>query len=231
MALPSISTPEFQTNIPSTGETITYRPFLVKEEKILLMAMEGKDNREIYNAVLKLLQNCITQDIDVNRLSTFDIEYLFLKLRGKSVGEVVALKVGHQNSECKHLTEVDINIDEIEVTGEISDGKVMITEEIGVKLRYPNMQDVIKVDADDAGALFDMISSCIEYIFDQQEVYNEFTKEEIVTWTEQLNQTQFKKITDFFENLPKLSKEVEWVCDKCGEKDSIKLEGMQSFFM
>lgn len=231
MALPSISTPEFITKIPSTGQEIKYRPFLVKEEKILLMALEGGDQKEITRSIITLLKNCILVDVDVEKLATFDVEFLFLKLRGKSVGEVVELTVAHTESECPHRSDVSINLDAIEVNGEIQDGKVQITDEIGVKLHYPTIDSTLGVDADNADSMFGMIIDCIDYIYDQEEVYNEFTKDELKDWVDQLNQSQFKKITDFFQDMPKLSHKVDWKCEKCGEEDSIELEGLQSFFM
>lgn len=230
MALPSIATPEFQTVIPSTKETIAYRPFLVKEEKILLMAMEGGDEKEITNAVIKILGNCILSDVDVNKLATFDVEFLFLKLRGKSVGEVITLRVGHRDSECTHQQEVSLNIDDIEVQGEISDGKIMLTDDVGVKMKYPKLEQVNGMKLDNADDMFKMIVSCVDFIFDAENVYNEFTEQEIMDWLETLNQKQFKSISDFFEGMPKLSTTVEWTCKECGEKDSIIVEGLQSFF-
>lgn len=232
MALPSIATPEFSTTIPSTGEEITYRPFLVKEEKILLMALEGGDQKEITRSIIVLLKNCIlTENIAVEKLATFDIEYLFLKLRGKSVGEVVELKIGHQEGECNHQSDVSINLDEIKVTGEVQDGKIMITDDIGVKLHYPTIDGTLTVDTDNADSMFGLVTDCIEYIYDSNEVYNDFTQQELQNWVDQLNQAQFKKITDFFQSMPSLSHKVEWKCKKCGEQDSILLEGLQSFFM
>lgn len=231
MALPSIGTPQFVTTIPSTGEEIEYRPFLVKEEKLLLMAMEGNDDKEVQRAILNTLSNCIITNVDVSKLAVFDVEYLFLKLRGKSVGEIINIKIGHENSECDHKTEVDINLDEIQVLGEISDGKVQITEEIGAKLRYPTIQDATKFETDSSDGMFKMIASCVEFIYDQENVYNEFTVDEMVEWLEGLNQSSFQKITAFFEKLPKLSHDITWTCKKCGKSDTVKLEGLNNFFM
>lgn len=231
MALPSISTPEFTTKIPSTGQEVKYRPFLVKEEKILLMALEGSDQREITNAILKLLDSCILDDVDTNKLSTFDVEHLFLKLRGKSVGEVVELNIGHNKVEgCDHKTKVNIPLDDIKVNGNIGDGKIMITDTIGVKLTYPTVAHAGIENLGTADGLFKLITTCIEYIFDEEEVYSDFTPKEIEEWIGQLNQGQFQKITDFFQNMPKLSYTLEWTCEKCGEKDEMTLEGLQTFF-
>ena len=231
MALPSISTPEFITKVPSTGEEIKYRPFLVKEEKLLLMAMEGKDQNEIQNAVQKILTNCILTPIDVSKLATFDIEYLFLQLRSKSVGEVIQIKIGHSDeSECTHRSEVSVNVDDVQVKGEVQDGKIMLTDDIGIVLRYPNMTDIQAVSGEDTGSLFKIVYRCIDYVFDKEQVYNDFSETEFEEWMETLNQNQFQKISEYFNSVPRLSHEIEWTCKQCGKKDKITLEGLQSFF-
>lgn len=230
MALPSLSTPEFQTVIPSTGETISYRPFLVKEEKILLMAMEGNDQKEIEIAIKKILSNCILQDIDVNKLAMFDMEYLFLQLRGKSVGEVIDLSVTHLDSECKHRTDIKVNIDNIKIQNLDQEKKVMLTDDVGVMMKYPTMQEAMGVSGENTEAVFEILSKSVDYVFDAENVYSDFTEAEIVEWINGLNQTQFQKILAFFESMPKLSHEVSWKCKECKEEDTITLEGIQSFF-
>lgn len=230
MALPSLSTPEFQTVIPSTGETIAYRPFLVKEEKILLMAMEGNDQKEIEIAIKKILSNCILQDIDVNKLAMFDMEYLFLQLRGKSVGEVIDLSVTHIDSECKHRTDIKVNIDDIKVQNINQEKKIMLTDDVGVMMKYPTMQEAMSVNGENTEAVFEILSKSVDYVFDAENVYSDFTEAEIVEWINGLNQTQFQKILAFFESMPKLSHEVFWKCKECKEEDTITLEGIQSFF-
>jgi hypothetical protein len=231
MALPSIATPEFITTIPSTGQEIRYRPFLVKEEKVLLMALEGKDQKEITNAIVRLLNSCVLDEVDVGKLATFDIEYLFLQLRGKSVGEVVELTLSHTDSECKHRTKYNVNLDDIKVRGDIKDGKVMITDTIGVKMKYPTIIGATKINSEKSSGIFELITSCIEYIFDEENVYADFTPKEIDDWLGQLNQNQFKKIAEFFEGMPTLRYDLKWKCEKCGEEDEIALEGLQSFFI
>jgi hypothetical protein len=233
MALPIMATPSFKTIIPSTGEEIEYRPFLVKEEKVLLMALEGADPEEMSAATKKILQSCILSDIDVGGLAAFDIEFLFLRLRAKSVGEVIELKVGHADREeagCDHRTEVNINIDDINVNG-VSDNKViMLTDTVGVKVSYPTFDAVLKVDPEDKDVAFKLIVDCIDVVFDGDNVYDEFTNEEMSDWLEGLNQKQFDKIADFFNEIPKLSHKVEWKCDACGKTESFEIEGLQSFF-
>ena len=233
MSLPQLTSPEFVTKVPSTGKEISYRPFLVREEKILLMALEGGDEKEISKAITNILTSCILSDVKIDELATFDVEFLFLKLRGKSVGEVIELKLAHSDpdSECKHRTEVEINLDEINVVGDISDGKIQLNDELGIKLRYAGIDDVDKIDSKSTEQIYDLVVQCVDYIYDTDNVYDDFTKKEMSDWLEQLSTAQFQKITNFFESSPKLSHTIEWTCPECGEKDTIVLEGMQSFFM
>lgn len=230
MALPSLTAPEFFTKIPSTGKEIKYRPFLVKEEKILLMALEGNDQDEITNAIVTILGNCLEEGVDVSKLATFDVEYLFLKLRGKSVGEVIELRMSHAEGDCDHRTDVEINIDDINVTEERPEDKIQLTDEIGIKLRYAGVNDLKGMDPDSSEDLFNLITDCIDFIYDSENVYSDFSKSEIAAWLDQLSSEQFKKITDFFENAPKLRHVVTWTCPKCGKEDSMVLEGLTSFF-
>ena len=195
------------------------------------MALEGNDQQEITTAILNILNSCILSEVDVSKLSTFDVEFLFLNLRGKSVGEVIEVKMGHTDGECKALTDASIKIDDIGIVNEISDGKIMLTDDVGVKMRYPTVQDVAKLDMKNSDDTFGLIAQCVEFIFDQENVYNEFTQEEIIDWVGNLNQAQFKNIASFFEDMPKLSYELKWKCDACGESETRTIEGLQGFFM
>ena len=232
MALPVLSSPEFITEIPSTKQKIKFRPFLVREEKILYMALEGKDNTEILNAVITVLTNCIlTPNIDISKLATFDTEYLFLQLREKSVGESIEIILRHTDSECKESVNVAVNLDDIKVQGEISDGKIMLTDDVGIKLKYPHAEDLTRIERVAEGRnVFDSIAYIVDYIYDKETVYNDYSIGEISEWLEQLNQEQFNKIINFMNNMPKLSHTIEWTCNACGEKETIVLEGLQSFF-
>lgn len=231
MALPALASPEFMTEIPSTKQQIKFRPFLVREEKILYMALEGQDTKEIENAIVTILSNCILDTVDINKLTLFDIEYLFLQLRGKSVGEKVELMLSHsdENNECQHKTKLEVDLDSIKIQGEVSDGKLMLDDKIGVKVRYPYINDASLVGKNESD-VFSTMSIFVEYVFDKDNVYNDFSKEEMNEWLESLSQTQFRKLIEFFENVPKLAHDVEWTCPECKQKDSIKLEGLQSFF-
>ena len=233
MSLPQLVSPEFTTEIPSTKQKIKFRPFLVKEEKILLMASEGNDPAEMQRAVKSILSNCILTKINVSNLATFDLEYLFLKLRGKSVGEEIELLMKHSSkSECKHQTTVKMNLDDIKIVGKVSDGKIMLDDKIGVKLKYPTFDEVAKMSENQSNTeiIYKTMAMLIEYVYTEEEVYNDFTDEEMEEWITKLNQKQFAKITDFLANMPKLSQKVEWTCSKCGEKDTVVLEGLQDFF-
>ena len=250
MALPTIVTPEYQCVIPSTGQEINYRPFLMKEEKLLLLAQEAGDVNEQTQSISKVLQSCVlTDNVEINNLATFDLEYIFLKLRSKSVGEIIDFKLKHQElagptgtleSVCTHETPVKVNIDEIKVPELKLDKKINITDDIGVVLRYPTFQDLIDLETPDAldmdsvdttENIFQLIIRCVEYVYDKENVYNEFTEQEMSDWVGNLGQEQFQKITTFYENIPKLEHEIKWTCPECKKEETLLLEGLQSFFI
>ena len=231
MALPSISLPTFSMKIPSTGKTIKYRPFLVKEEKILLMALEGKDRSEITQAIYDILEECVvTKKVDFKKLPTFDIEYMFMMLRAKSVGELITFTMSHsEESECKHRSEVAVNINDIKVEGEVLDGKIMLTDDIGIQMHYPTIEAIEELNKEEA--VLSVIASCIDLVFDADDVYDDFTHKEMMEWLGNLNTSQFEKINEFFSNTPKLRHIIEWTCKECGEKDSVEIEGLYNFFI
>ena len=240
MSLQSIVTPEYTSVIPSTNQEISFRPFLVKEEKILLMAQESGEAEEQIKSVAAVLANCIlTPDIIIGELAIFDIEYLFLKIRAKSVGEIVELRVGHigsseptgtLESSCDHKTSIEFNIDDIEIPNPIPDNKIQLTDDIGIVLRFPNFQDVATTDEQTSDTLFDMLVETVQYVYDKENVYNDFTKDEMRSWIENLQQQEFEKINNFFNDVPTLKHKLEWTCSACGKDDFIELEGLQSFF-
>jgi len=229
--LPTLSIPEFTTVQPSTGKDIRFRPFLVREEKILLIALEDGEKETIIRAVLDLLDACIIDDIDVHGLPTFDVEYLFMQIRAKSVGEQIEMLLRHNSSdECKEKTKFNLNIDDIKIVGKVSDGKIQLSDEIGIKLKYPTFETERTVEKN-ANSLFSMIMENVEYVYDLENVYDDFTKEELEDWIGHLNKDQFDKILEFFSNAPKLSHVIEWECKKCGKKDYAVVEGLKGFFM
>jgi len=234
MALPLLNTPEFETKIPSTGQAIKFRPFLVKEEKILFMALQGGDTKEMANAVNNIIGACVlNEEFDTSKLALFDIEYLFLKLRGKSVGEQIDLKVRHVDSECNHATEVYINIDDVDVVfPETYTDKIQLTDQVGIQMRPPGIKQTSGASEGDVSfdSVLDLICDCVVCIYDHDNVYDSFTKDEIVQFIEGLNQQQFAKIQQFFTEIPKLKHKIEWKCPKCGQDDQVTVEGLNNFF-
>lgn len=230
MALPKISVPTFALNIPSKNKKKTFRPFLVKEEKILLMAQQGNE-QDMIDAIKQIINNCCVEDINVDSLATFDIEYLFLKLRGKSVDNVIELKF--RDKEDDKVYDFQINLDEIEITiNEENDPKIEITNEIGMIMKYPNIASTQKMAGiDDQEDVFNkVLVSCIDTIYDEESVYpaSEHTDEELIEFIEQLDSKSFKKIEKFFDTLPKLSHVLEYE-NELGHKRRIELNTVQDF--
>ena len=232
MALPKISTPVFFIQIPSTGKEFKFRPFLVKEEKILLMAQQG-ENTDILFALKQIINNCCFDQIDVDNLATFDLEYIFLKLRAKSVNNVVKLR--YRDTEDDNIYDFEVNLDEIEV--KFQDGisnKIQINEDVGMVLKYPNVKTTEKlVGIEDQSELLNKILiHCIDTIYDKENVYpaSESTEQELVEFLENLDTKSFKKIEDFFSNIPKLSHEIKYQ-NSLGHDRTIKLNSIQDFFM
>ena len=232
MTLPVLSHPEYELTLPSTKEKIKYRSFLVKEEKILMLAAEGS-NSEIMNSVKSIIEVCTFGKIDVDNLASFDVEYIFLKLRAKSKGETIEIK--HECEECKTENSFQINIDEIEVIfQENHSNKIELENNVGIIMKYPviTMGDSLKDDKDIDG-IFNLIVSCIDYIYDSEATYkpSDSTKEEMLEFVNSMNDAQFKKVQTFFQTIPSLRKEIPYKCKgkKCTNKTPIVLEGLQSF--
>ena len=237
MPLPKISTPTYELVLPSSGRKIKYRPFLVKEEKILIIALESQDQKQIANSIKSILSNCIlTRGTKVDKLSTFDIEYLFLNVRGKSVGEQIEVMVTCPDDE-KTQVPMSINIDSIKVK-KSKDHKtdIKLDDQYTLKMRYPSLNEFIKTNfsADEMKVddTFDLIASCIDQIYSEEESWTQedCTKKEMVEFLEQLNSSQFKEIETFFETMPKLSHKVKVKNPNTGVESEIVLEGLQNFF-
>jgi hypothetical protein len=238
MPLPKIATPTYELELPSTGETIQYRPFLVKEEKILVIALESEDNKQITNAIKGVIKNCIkTKGIKVEQLPTFDIEYLFLNIRGKSVGEEIELNVICPDDGETEVP-VKINIDDIKVQKDDDhDNKIKISDDLMMVMKYPSLDQFIKnnFDFEDKNAMdqsFELIASCIDSICNEEEVWaaGDCTKKEINEFLESMNSSQFKGIEKFFETMPKLSHTIPVTNPATKVKSDVVLEGLASFF-
>ena len=243
MALPKINTPIFELTLSSTGESVKYRPFLMKEQKILLLALESGETKSIMTAVKQIINNCVVGDIDVEKLPVFDLEYFFMRLRGKSIGETVDLQLRHptglnsKDEECQHVTKFTFNIMEVEVEKTITHtDKIIIDEEtgLGIKLKYPTA-DFTEMDTDNLSQLdvaVKMLISCIDYIYDKEEIYKkeDSSSLELQEFVDSLSQEQFKTVMNFFETMPKLKHTINWKCTGCGCDDEVTLEGMGNFF-
>ena len=232
MALPKLITPEFETTIPSSKKKIKFRPFLVKEEKILYMALEGGNEDEIENSIIKVLEDCILADVDPRKLASYDVEYLFLQLRSKSVGEVVELSLRHgADTDCDHRTPVQVDLNKVKVKFfKDHEYKININDELGMKLKDPTLSDLNGMTDTDYNNTIKLIANCVDMVYDKEDVYPDFTIEEATEFLLSMTQEQFKNIEKFFDTLPKLQHEIKWTCPECGKKDSVTVEGLQSFF-
>ena len=238
MPLPKIATPKYELELPSTGKTIQYRPFLVKEEKLLVIALESEDTKQITTAIKSVIKNCIlTRGIKVEDLPTFDIEYLFLNIRGKSVGEEIDVNIICPDDE-KTEVSVKINLDDIKVNKEKNHtNKIKLDDSIMMEMKYPSLEQFIKnnFDFDSKSAMdqsFELIASCIDKIYTEDDVWvaADCTKKEVTDFLESMNSSQFKDIEKFFETMPKLSHTVKVTNPKTKVESDIVLEGLSSFF-
>ena len=242
MPLPKLNVPVYEAILPSTESVIKYRPFLVKEEKILLTAMESEDEKSISGAVKQIINNCVQGTLDVERLPTFDIEYLFLRLRAKSVGEEVKIGLkpfpcSQNNGElCENSTEVAINLEEVKVVkNEKHTNKIMLSDGIGIVLSYPNiekLQDVMGTKKSQTSQGMDMIKDSVSMIFTEEETFerDSFSEKELDEFFDSLTSDQFTKIRDFFETMPQLKHTVKYKCSTCGEDKETTVQGLNSFF-
>ena len=236
MALPKIGYPTYELELPSTGKSIKYRPFLVKEEKVLLLALESKDEKQVIGAVKDLIKNCVITRIKVDTLPSFDLEYLFLKIRGASIGENIILTVTCLDDN-ETQVEANINIDEVEVfKPEGHDKKIMFDDKTGVVMRYPSMKEFVEREflqkEMKTEEVYGFIADSIDQIFDDEEVYDSSTttKKEFRTFVESLTTKQFEKIQKFYETSPKLSHTFKVTNPNTGKESSYTIEGLQSFF-
>jgi len=238
MPLPKIATPTYELELPSTGETIQYRPFLVKEEKVLVIALESQDTKQITNSIKTVIKNCIlTKGIKVESLPTFDIEYLFLNIRGKSVGEEIDVNIICPDDEETQVS-VTINLDDIQVIkSDEHEKRIKLDKSIMMEMRYPSLDQFIKnnFEFDDKTSMdqsFELISSCIDKIYTEDEVWvaADCTKKEINEFLESMNSSQFKEIEQFFETMPKLSHTLNVKNPKTKKNNEVVLEGLAAFF-
>ena len=237
MPLPKISTPTYELVLPSSGKKIKYRPFLVREEKVLIVAMESEDETQIATAVKDVIKNCIiTRGVKVDDFATFDIEYVFLNIRGKSVGEDVEVLVTCPDDGETQVPTV-ISLDDIKVlTNKDHNKDIVLDDELTLRMKYPSMGEFVKTNFSGeeitVEGTFDLIASCVEQVFDEEESWSasDCTKKEMTEFLEQLSSKQFKEIEKFFETMPKLSHTVKVKNPNTGVDNEILLEGLNAFF-
>ena len=238
MPLPKIATPTYELELPSTGKTISYRPFLVKEEKLLVLALESEDTKQITTAIKAVLKSCVlTKGIKVEHLPTFDIEYLFLHIRGKSVGEEIEVNITCPDDE-KTQVPITLNLDDIKVQkNDNHNNQIKLDDNLMMELKYPSLDQFIKnnFDFDEKNQMeqsFDLIGTCIDKIYNEEEVWAtaDCTKKEIKEFLESMNSSQFKEIENFFETMPKLSHTIKVTNPKTKVESEVVLEGLASFF-
>ena len=232
MTLPIINTPTYELTVPSTKEKITYRPFLVKEEKILLTAMETGGEQDMVLALKQIVNNCLIKEMDIDHLATFDLEYIFLNLRSKSVGEVATINITCPD-DGETQVPVEIPLDEVEVTfPEGHTNKIELTDTIGLTMRYPDFTLASVTRESNTEYLFDMIKGCIAQITEGETVHErvDFNEKELDTFLDSLSTKQLEGVQNFFETMPKLRHEITVTNPKTKKENKVTLEGLDAFF-
>lgn len=237
MALPMNKTPVYNMTIPSTGKSVKFRPFLVKDEKALLLAQQSEDPIVMINTLKEVIRDCLDKAVDVDALATFDIEYIFAQLRAKSVGENVELIV-----KCAHCEDenakMKVSIDLTKLNVEKPEGHtdtIQLFGDVGIKLKYPDIDLIRKMETiktDDMNQVFEIVVSCIDFIYDSEQMYyaKEQSKAEMMQFLENLTSEQFTKVQAFFETMPKIRQKIEFDCPVCGKHNETVLEGINNFF-
>lgn len=243
--LPKLDVPIYEFKMISNNKTIRFRPFLVKEQKLLLMTSQSDDMKETLSTVRQIINNCVIDEIDVNSIPTFDLEYLFLNLRARSIGEVVNLSYKCNNTVtkddgktdvCNSIEKFDINLLEIKpnIVKE-HNKKIELNSKMGIVMKYPTFETLanIQPDKSETENLIDLITECIDYVYDADQIYKakDSTKEELIEFIENLQQNQLEKLQYFFDTAPKLKHEITFKCKKCSYEEVIPVEGLQNFFI
>ena len=237
MMLPTIATPKYEMIVPSTGESITYRPYVVKEEKILLIALETQDDIQIEKAVTDIIKACVESPIKVNELTTFDIEFIFITLRSKSVGEGIKVNMKCDDDTCDAQVEIPLALDEIKVSNleKVKDKNIKINNDISIDMRWLRTSDKLNKDQRKTGtdSIINTAAKAIETIYSGEETFatKDVPHKEVVTFVESLSSDQFAKILEYLENSPALTYDLSYKCKACGNENERKLKGLQDFFI
>jgi hypothetical protein len=237
MALPKMNAPLYNVTIPSNKKEVKFRPFLVKEEKSLLLAQQSEDPKVMINTLKSIIENCIVDDVDVNKLATFDYEYLFTQIRAKSVGEMIELLfLCDTCDDDKAKAQINLDITKFKVEfPEGHDNKIMLFDDVGVIMKNPTLDTLDKLEKikdGDVDSIFDVVADCMEAVYNTEEVFytKDQTKQEVLDFLENLTQEQFKKIENYFLTMPKLKQIVEYDCPVCNKHHVKSMEGLASFF-
>jgi hypothetical protein len=242
--LPKLDVPIYSVNLISTGKPIRFRPFLVKEQKLFLMAAESADGNEMISTIRQVLKNCVLDEIDIDSLPTFDLEFLFMNLRARSVEEVVELNYkcnnrvkGEEGQEktCNGVVNLKVNILEIEPTKNPKhEKKVQINDDLGIVFKYPTFEMFQKYEKmSESEVMINILVDCIDYIFDKEQVYyaKDTPKKELEDFVDNLQQKDLEKFKEFFDTMPEIKKDFHFKCPKCAYEEEITIKGMQSFFV
>lgn len=235
MALPKLNDlPLHDLVIPSSGQKVRFRPYLVKEEKILMMAMESQDNRQIYNSIVDTITSCVQDTLDRKSLSSFDVEYIFLQIRSKSVGETSTVLIKCDG--CKHSEEVTVDLSKIKIEVPKANRKIQLNDKFVIEMQYPSFDGVLEASNEGLNSQtelgFKMIAKCIKSIKTEEEVYHakDVSEKELIEFIESMNNEQFEKINEFLKTIPRISHDVHFNCSSCGKENNVTLEGLSDFF-
>ena len=243
--LPKIDMPIYEVKLISNGKKLKFRPFTVKEEKLFLMANQGEELDNVVDTIKQVINNCVLDEFDIDSLPLFDIEHIFLNIRARSISEIVNLQYKCNNTvaneetkeekECGNVIKIELNVLEIEpIKQEGHSNKIEITEKMGVVMRYPSFETIKKFNAEDeADSIIKITVDCIDYIYDPDSIYyaKDFTEDELVEFVESMQAKDLEKIKFFFDTMPKMKKDVDFKCNKCGYEEKIEIEGIQNFFV
>ena len=237
--LPKLDVPIYSVNLISTGKPVRFRPFLVKEQKMFLMASDSEDSNEMVNIIRQVLKNCVIDEIDIDSLPTFDLEYLFLNLRARSVEEVVDLRYKCNNvideKKCSGVVEFKLNLLQIEPTkNEKHKDKIQITENLGICFKYPTFDMLQKYEKlSENEIMIRILVDCIDYIYDKDQIYysKDSSREELEEFIDNLQQKDLEKFKEFFDTMPEIKKDVQFKCPKCSYEEDITIKGIQNFFV
>jgi len=243
--LPKIDVPVYNVKLISNDKTLQFRPFTVKEEKLFLMANESEELDSVVDTIKQILNNCILDEFDINSLPLFDIEYLFLNIRARSISEIVNLKYKCNNNildeetkeekKCNNVVEIDLNVLDIKPEKQESHtSKIEITERMGMVMKYPSFETLKNFDIENqSDSIIKTTIGCIDYIYDQDSIYyaKDNTEEELIEFVESMQAKDLGKIKAFFDTMPKMKRDIDFKCNKCGHEEKVELEGIQNFFV